>query len=139
MEDLKTASFIALVVFLSSLVLWAGTVRTAPLFRYSPITSDVVDIVNRPAREAEKLVAHLHRDIETMDGKLDAAVDSVVGAQTQAERDAAKARLDELRQQKYELEKRIAEAKAAALRTERLKGSKVSKECQHNPLLKGCI
>jgi hypothetical protein len=36
------------------------------------------------------------------------------------------------------MEQRIAEAKAAAARAERKKGVKISKECQDNPLAKGC-
>jgi colicin import membrane protein len=93
----------------------------------------------KAAQEAQALVDRLQRDLSDMDKKVSAAVDGVVTAQNDADRASAKAKLQELNRQKYEMEKRIAEAKAAAARAERLKGAKVSKECQDNPLAKGCM
>ena len=74
-----------------------------------------------------------------MDKKLASAVDNVVAAQNDADRAAAKSKLEQLRKEKAEMEARIAAARAAAARAERLKGAKISKECQDNPLAKGCM
>jgi len=93
----------------------------------------------KAAQEAQALVDRLQRDLADMDKKVSAAVDGVVAAQNDADRASAKAKLQELNRQKYEMEKRIAEAKAAAARAERLKGAKVSAECANNPLAKGCM
>ena len=62
----------------------------------------------------------------------------LASAQTDADRRAAQANLDKLRQQKFEMEKRIQEAKNAAAKAERVKGVHLSKECLDNPLAKGC-
>ena len=92
----------------------------------------------KAAQEAQEKVERLALDLADLDKKLGAAVDGVVAAQTDADRSAAKGKLEALRREKYEMEQRIAEAKAAAARAERKKGFKVSKECEANPLAKGC-
>ena len=43
-----------------------------------------------------------------------------------------------LREQKKDMENRIARAKAAAAKADRAKGLHLSKECLENPLAKGC-
>ncbi len=96
------------------------------------------DVAVKAAAEAQDKVERLARDLEDLDKKLGSAVDGVVAAQTDADRSAAKGKLEALRKEKYEMEQRIAEAKAAAARAERKKGFKVSKECEANPLAKGC-
>jgi hypothetical protein len=62
----------------------------------------------------------------------------VKSAQTDADRKAAQSNLDKLRQQKFEMEQRIAAAKAAAEKAKRAQGLHLSKECLENPLAKGC-
>jgi phage-related minor tail protein len=92
----------------------------------------------KEAQEAQDAVARLEQDATDLQKKVTDATDAIVGAQNQADRDAAKARLDQLQKEKAELDARVAEAKAAAARAERLKGVKISKECLDNPLAKGC-
>jgi hypothetical protein len=92
----------------------------------------------KDAKEAQEAVDRLQKDAEAMSKKVDTAVDALASAQSQADRDSAKAKLDQLRREKYEMDQRIAEAKAKAARAERLKGVKISKECLDNPLAKGC-
>ena len=47
--------------------------------------------------------------------------------------------LAQVQKQIAEHEQRLAEAKAKAARAERMKGTTISKECQDNPLAKGCM
>lgn len=96
------------------------------------------DVAKKSAADAQEKVERLAKDLADLDQKLGAAVDGVVAAQTDADRSAAKGKLEALRREKYEMEQRIAEAKTAAARAERKKGFKVSKECEANPLAKGC-
>ena len=84
------------------------------------------------------MVERLQRSLEDMDKRVNEAVDSVVAAQTDADRANAKAKLEALRKEKAEMEAKVAAAKAAAARAQRAKGTKISKECQDNPLAKGC-
>ena len=92
----------------------------------------------RAADEAVALVERLQRDLGDMDKKVTVAVDSVVSAQNDADRNAATAKLKALQTEKYKMEQRIAEAKAAAALAKRKGGFSVSKACQDNPLAKGC-
>jgi hypothetical protein len=92
----------------------------------------------RAAEEAAESVQRLEKDLADLDTKVGAAVDAVVAAQSDADRAAAKAKLEMLRKEKAEFERRTAEAKAAAARARRVQGSSISKECQDNPLAKGC-
>ncbi|MEO7096922.1 MAG: hypothetical protein ABI175_26925 [Polyangiales bacterium] len=77
-------------------------------------------------------------ELTALDATVTVAVDAVANAQNQADRDAAKAKLDKLRRQKTELEGRLSTAKADSARAEREKGVKISPACQQNPLGKGC-
>ena len=93
----------------------------------------------KDAEEAQQKVERLAADLADLDKKVSAAVDSVVSAQNDADRAGATAKLKQLQKDKYEMEARIAEAKAIAARKERLKGAKISAECKANPLAKGCM
>ncbi len=93
----------------------------------------------KDAEEAQQKVERLAADLQDLDKKVSAAVDSVVSAQNDADRSNATAKLKQLQKDKYEMEQRIAEAKANAARKERLKGAKVSDECKRNPLARGCM
>jgi hypothetical protein len=95
-------------------------------------------IAEKAAADAVEKVERLQRDLEDMDKRVGAAVDSVVAAKDEADRNSATQKLAKLRQEKAEMERRIAEAKAAAALAKRKQGSKVSAECQNNPLAKGC-
>ena len=90
------------------------------------------------AKEAQDRVDKLSRDMKEQDAQLDAAQQKLTTAQTDADRRAAQANLDRLRQQKIEMEKRIQEAKDKAAKAERARGVHLSKECLENPLAKGC-
>lgn len=92
--------------------------------------------------------------------RVDLAMHAASAAKTETELAAARARLDELIHaedavgqrrrlaagdydpvlppEKLEMQKRIDEAKAAAMKAQRAKGVRVSKECLDNPLAKGC-
>jgi hypothetical protein len=69
------------------------------------------DQARKAAQEAMETVDRLARDLEELDKKVAAAVDSVVAAQNDADRAAAKAKLLELQKEKYEMEQRIEAAK----------------------------
>jgi hypothetical protein len=92
----------------------------------------------KDAKEAAEKVQKLAVDLDAMNEKVSSAVTAVVDAQNDADRAAAKVKLQALQKEKAELEQRIAEAKAASDRAERSKGVHVSKECLDNPLAKGC-
>ena len=92
----------------------------------------------KDAEEAKEAVARLERESEDLKTKMDQATDLLAAAQTQADRDAANSKLRALREQRAEMERRIAEAKAKAARAERLKGVKIDQKCLDNPLAKGC-
>jgi len=84
-------------------------------------------------------VERLARALEDLDTKVTEAVDAVVAARNDADRANAKAKLEQLRREKAEMDRRIQDAKARAPRSRRMYGQPVSKECQENPLAKGCI
>ena len=96
------------------------------------------DDAAQAAREAEERLDQIARDLDALDKRTSAAIDQVVAAQNDADRAAAKARLEELQRDKQDMEQRIRAAKAAAAKAERAKGVKVSPECMDNPLAKGC-
>jgi len=78
------------------------------------------------------------KDLDELDRKIGAAVTAVADAQSDADRARAKAQLAALQKEQSELKQRAADARAAAARADRLKGTKISKECMDNPLAKGC-
>jgi uncharacterized protein YhaN len=90
------------------------------------------------ADEARKKVEALQGEMTALDATVNVAIDGVTNAQNDADRQAAKAKLDKLRKQKAELENRLAEAKAQSAKAEREKGTKISPACLDNPLAKGC-
>jgi hypothetical protein len=137
MEDVKLAGTITLFTFLFSLAVW--TANRSEEADDGAITRCGVDRAVIAARQAELLVERLQRYLADMDKQVSDAVDRVTAASNDADRAAAKARLDELNGMKYELEKQVAEAKAAAARAERRRGVKVSDTCIDNPLVKGCM
>lgn len=93
----------------------------------------------KDAEEAQAAVEKLAADLADLDKKLNTAVDNVVSAQNDADRANATAKLKQLQKDKYEMEQRIAEAKALAAKKERQKGVKISAECKANPLAKACM
>ncbi len=92
----------------------------------------------KEAKAAYEQVEKLQADAEALSQRVDAAVDAIASAQSQADRDSATAALKALQLEKAELEARLAEAKAKSARAERMKGVQISKECLDNPLAKGC-
>ncbi|MBS1121621.1 MAG: hypothetical protein H6Q90_3849 [Deltaproteobacteria bacterium] len=97
------------------------------------------DEAEKAAKQAVELVDRLQRDLQDMDKKVSTAVDSVVSAQNDADRANANAKLKALQKEKYEMERRIQDAKDAADKAKRKKGATVSEECKNNPLAKGCM
>lgn len=96
------------------------------------------DEARKAAQEAREKVEKVQRDLDDLQLKLDKVVDDLAASQNDADRSAARARLDQLRKEKAEIEARAAEARAAAQKAERKKGMQISKECLDNPLAKGC-
>jgi len=92
----------------------------------------------KDAKEAQEKVAKLSNDLIDLGHRVDQATDALAAAQNDADRSAARAKLDQLRKERAEMEQHIADAKAAAAKAERARGVHVSKECLDNPLAKGC-
>jgi len=92
----------------------------------------------KQAKAAQENITQVAKDLDAMNERLAGAVDAVVNAQNDADRAAAKAKLEALQKEKADLEAHVAAAKAAADRAERTKGVTISKECLDNPLAKGC-
>ena len=92
----------------------------------------------KASKEAQDKVAKLQTDLIDLGHRVDQATDALAAAQNDADRSAARAKLDQLRKERAEMEQHIADAKAAAAKAERAKGVHVSKECLDNPLAKGC-
>jgi len=69
------------------------------------------EIAIKAAQEALETVERLEHDLEDLDKKVATAVDSVIAAQNDADRAAAKAKLEQLRREKAEMERRIEAAK----------------------------
>jgi colicin import membrane protein len=90
------------------------------------------------AAEATEKLQQLEKDAAETAAKLDELLAALDAAQSSADRDAAKAKLEALQRQHREMQAQIQAAKTAAARAERLKGTKISKECLENPLAKGC-
>lgn len=93
---------------------------------------------NKDAREALERVEMLETSLAALDTKVSATIDTVIAAQNDADRAAAKVKLEELKAEKAEMDRRIQDAKARAERAERRKGVKVDQRCIDNPLAKGC-
>ena len=92
----------------------------------------------KAAQEAQDMLDRIQADLVELDKRVTAAVDNVVSAQNDADRAAAKAKLEVLRKDKAELDARIAAAKAAAAKAAR-GGKQVPPQCIDNPLAKGCL
>lgn len=93
------------------------------------------------AKEVKQLQANaakLQQDSDEIQARLDKAIADVGNARDAAELKAAQERLMALNKEKAEMNARLAQAKAAAEKAERAKGVHISKECQENPLAKGC-
>jgi hypothetical protein len=81
----------------------------------------------------------MQRDLAELETRTQASIDEVMAAQNDADRAAAKTKLEALRRDQADMERRLAEARAAAGRAARKKGAPVSQECMDNPLAKGCM
>lgn len=93
------------------------------------------------AKEVQMLKANVEKsqhDLDDVSSKLDKAIADVASAQDAAALAAAQKHLAELNREKAEMNARLAAAKQAAEKAERAKGVHISKECQENPLAKGC-
>jgi colicin import membrane protein len=92
----------------------------------------------KDAQAAQERVAALDREFKDLDKGLSDAQTALSSAKTEADRISAQSRLNDLRTQKLEMERRIQKAKDDAAAAERRKGVHLSKECLENPLAKGC-
>ena len=75
------------------------------------------------AKEAQDAVTLLDGELQAFDKQVGEAVESVVASQSDADRNAAKAKLAELQKRKAELEQKVADAKVKAARIERMRGA----------------
>jgi colicin import membrane protein len=98
----------------------------------------IADKAVKDAQAAQDRVAQLDREFQDLNKGLNDAQSAVSAAKTVADRESAQNRLNELRNQKLEMERRIQKAKDDAATAERRKGVHLSKECLENPLAKGC-
>lgn len=98
----------------------------------------MADDAAKSARDAQDKVAKLSNDLIDLGQRVDKATDALASAQNDADRQAARSKLDQLRKERGEMEQHIADAKAAAAKAERAKGVHTSAECLANPLAKGC-
>ncbi|HEY1559022.1 MAG TPA: hypothetical protein VGF94_29575 [Kofleriaceae bacterium] len=92
----------------------------------------------KDAKAAQEQVSKAQKDLEDLQGRLDKAISDVASAQDAVALREAQARLSELNKEKAEMNTRLAAAKAAAEKAERVKGVHLSQECLNNPLAKGC-
>lgn len=92
----------------------------------------------KAAQEAIEKVEALQRELDDLSARTGAAIDSLVAAQNDADRSAAKAKLEALRKEQAEMKMKLEAAKARAQRAQRKQGTPVSAECLDNPLAKGC-
>jgi hypothetical protein len=79
---------------------------------------DVTKKVVQESKDAQAKVEKLSSDFTDLDKKVNAAVYAVATAQNDADRTAARATLDKLRKEKFEMEQRIQAARAAAAKAE---------------------
>jgi hypothetical protein len=96
------------------------------------LRSDAVGSVN------DANLAKLQADDVAISVKVDAAVQAFTGAQTEADRNAARARLEGLRKEQNGIRERIAAAKVNAARDTRARAKTITQKCIDNPLAKGC-
>jgi len=82
--------------------------------------------------------AKAEKAFDAQQAKLDAAIKMIANAKTDAERNAARARLAELQKQLAAAQAEIAATKEVADHAERAKGVHIRQECLDNPLAKGC-
>ena len=92
----------------------------------------------KEANGARQRVDALEKEATELIGAINAAIQAIDSATTESDRIKAKGQLAELQKRQAEMQARIAETKAQAARAERKKGAQLSKECQENPLAKGC-
>ena len=90
------------------------------------------------ADEAKRKLDDLMRELEEFDRKVGVAVTAIDDALTDADRAAAKSRLQQALKEYEELKERVVEARARFARAKRLSGANFSKECMENPLARGC-
>jgi len=94
----------------------------------------------KDAQAAKEQLDKLLRALDELDNQIARAADAVVGADNDADRAAAKARLEQLLQEQHDLMMRTAASRALAFRPERMKYLYlyVPRQCIDNPLAKGC-
>ena len=101
-------------------------------------TKDVPGFMTIGQRAAPVDVAKLEAEDAAMQIKVDAGVQAFTNAQNDADRNAARARLEALRKEQNALRTRLAAAKAAAAHDARTHGMAIPQRCLDNPLAKGC-
>nr|MBA2544655.1 hypothetical protein [Deltaproteobacteria bacterium] len=79
----------------------------------------------KDADETMERVDKLAHDLEELDNKVNVAVDAVTSAQTAADRSNAKTKLEQLRKEKAEMDRKIQEEKARAAKAQRTRGQQI--------------
>jgi hypothetical protein len=84
------------------------------------------------------VLENIEKQVTNLDGQIARAVTSVAEASTETDRTAASDRLRKLQAERAEMAIRVAAARAAVEKAQRMKAVHVTKECLDNPLAKGC-
>lgn len=96
-------------------VVFAGAMLGAPLVSADTPKKDAKPAAPKPAPPPKvDTVASVQKELDDLSKKISITSDALVGAQNDADRQAAKARLESQKKTKADLEKRLAELKAAA-------------------------
>jgi colicin import membrane protein len=98
-----------------------------------------VEAAEKEKRELAQKVDELTKEVEKINESSTVVMNAARAAQKESDRLAALDKLAKLDQERRDVQRRLAEAQAAAARAERLRGASVSKACQDNPLAKGCM
>jgi hypothetical protein len=139
MEDVRVAGSIVVATLLVAFGWYRhDTAARAPLAPELQRTAAVANTRAQVALERE-LAERAARELREDEARITAAVTAVVDAQTADDRAAASARFEELRREKHRLEQRIADARAAYDRANRVRCVCIDPRCVANPLAKGCM
>lgn len=92
----------------------------------------------KEADEARAKLEAIMTELDAVETKISVAVTELADAQNDVERNTAAAKLKLLQREQAEIKQRAMDARAAAEKAERKKGTKISAECQANPLAQGC-
>jgi len=139
MEDVRLAGCIVVATLLIAIGWYRhDTAARTPL---SPQLQRTAAIARASALRAveDELVERAARELREYEARITAAATAVVDAQTADDRARVSARFEDLRREKRRMEQRIADARAAYDRLNRVRCICIDPRCVANPLAKGCM